>query len=140
MEDNKQIVFDNAQLKKAKNELEGEVEVLKKRVRDLQIEVENYKNTLAKIPPELVDKRFKPGIQARSLRFKMATVLYIDIQGFKEIAINNDSREMIDQLDQIFVQFDEIAEKHKISRQPDRAFCGWWTAGRLWFDRTQDHC
>ena len=116
MEDNKQIVFDNAQLKKAKNELEGEVEVLKKQVHDLQIEVENYKNTLAKIPPELVDKRFKPGIQARSLRFKMATVLYIDIQGFKEIAINNDSRVMIDQLDQIFLQFDEIAEKHKIQK------------------------
>jgi len=116
MADNKKLVFENAQLKKAKNELDVKIEVLTKRVHDLQVEVENYKNTLAKIPPELVDKKFRPDLQARSLRFKMATVLFINIHGFKEIAVNKDSREMIDQLDQILLRFDEIAKKHKLQK------------------------
>ncbi len=113
----KELIFENSQLKKVKTELEGEIEVLKKQIQDLKKEVERYKNTLAKIPPELVDKEFKPDLQARSLRFKMATVLYIDVHGFKEIAANEkDSRERIDQLDQIYYQFDQIAEKHKIQK------------------------
>lgn len=112
----KELVFENSQLKKVKSELEGEIEVLNKRLVELQQEVEKYKNTLAKIPPELIDKEFKPDLQPRSLRFKMATVLYIDIHGFKEIAAGDDSRKMIDQLDQIYYEFDRIAEKHKIEK------------------------
>jgi len=114
MEDNKELIFENSKLKKNITELEGEIEVLKKQVVVFQNEVENYKNTLAKLPPELVDRDFKPDQQARSLRFKMATVLYIDIHGFKEIAASKDSREYIDQLDQIYYEFDQITKKHKI--------------------------
>ena len=110
MEDQKELIFENSKLKKVNTELEGEIEVLNKRIHELQKEVENYKNTLAKIPPELVDKEFKPDLQARSLRFKMATVLYIDIYGFKEIAATDGSRDKIDQLDQIYFEFDRIAE------------------------------
>lgn len=116
MEENKDLVYENASLKKSKNELERQIKVMKKQVAELQREVESYRNTLAKIPPELVDKEFRPDIQARSLRFKMATVLYIDILGFKEIIEGEDSRTKIDQLDQIFIQFDTIAEKHKIQK------------------------
>lgn len=112
----KELVFENSKLKKVNTELEGEIEVLNKRLLALQKEVENYKNTLAKLPPELVDKEFRPDLQARSLRFKMATVLYIDVQGFKEIAEKEDSREKIDQLDHIYYEFDQIAEKHKIQK------------------------
>ena len=46
----------------------------------------------------------------------MATVLYIDIQGFKEIIAEDDSREKIDQLDQILLEFDTITKKHKIQK------------------------
>lgn len=116
MDDQKQLVFENSQLKKTKMELEGEIEVLKKKVIDLQTEVENYRNTLAKIPPELVDKDFKPDSQPRSLRFRMATVLYVDVHGFKEIAASENSRAKIDQLDHIYFEFDQIADRHKIQK------------------------
>lgn len=116
MGDDKDLIYENSALRKAKNELEGQILVLNRQIIDLQKEVDNYKNTLAKIPPELVDKEFRPDFQARSLRFKMATVLYIDIHGFKEIIAEADSREKIDQLDQILVEFDAITEKHKIQK------------------------
>jgi len=114
MEDHKELIFEISQLKKDKTELVSENKVLKKQVHDLQREVENYKNTLAKLPPELVEKEYRPDTETRSLRFKMATVLYIDIHGFKEIAATKDSREYIDQLDQIYFEFDQIAKRHKI--------------------------
>lgn len=116
MEDNKELVFENSRLKKANTELEGQLEVFKKQIKELQTENENYRNTLAKIPPELVDKEFRPDLQPRSLRFKMATVLYIDVHGLKAIAEAEDSRKKIDQLDQIFIHFDSIAKKHKLQK------------------------
>ncbi|HAW52963.1 MAG TPA: guanylate cyclase [Flavobacteriales bacterium] len=116
MENDKDLIYENSALKKAKNELEGQILVLNRQIIDLKKEVDNYKNTLAKIPPELVDKEFRPDLQARSLRFKMATVLYIDIHGFKEIIAEEDSRDKLDQLDQILVEFDAITEKHKIQK------------------------
>ena len=116
MEDHKDLIYENSNLKKTNNELEGQILVLNRQVIELQKEVDNYKNTLAKIPPELVDKEFRPDFQARSLRFKMATVLYIDVHGFKEIIAEDDSRAKLDQLDQILVEFDAITAKHKIQK------------------------
>ena len=46
----------------------------------------------------------------------MATVLYIDMYGFKEIIAEEDSRVKIDQLDQILVEFDVISDKHKLQK------------------------
>ncbi|HON18063.1 MAG TPA: adenylate/guanylate cyclase domain-containing protein [Salinivirgaceae bacterium] len=50
------------------------------------------------------------------LRFKMATVLFVDIQGFSKIHQENNSHEIIDELDSIFFEFDQIAHKYKIER------------------------
>lgn len=116
MEDDKKLVFDISRLKKENAELQGQIEVLRKRIKELEQVNANYKNTLAKIPPELVDKDFRPDLQPRTLRFKMATVLYVDIQGFQEIANSENSQEVIDELDQVFLRFDEITEKHKIQK------------------------
>ena len=46
----------------------------------------------------------------------MATVLYLDIQGFKKIAEDRNSDDVIDELDQILIHFDEIVKKYKIEK------------------------
>jgi class 3 adenylate cyclase len=46
----------------------------------------------------------------------MATVLYIDIHGFSNLTNKDDSQSIIDDLDEIFLQFDKIVEKYKIEK------------------------
>lgn len=52
----------------------------------------------------------------QTLRFKMATVLFADIQGFSNINQEANSHEIIDDLDNIFFQFDDISKKYNIAR------------------------
>lgn len=49
-------------------------------------------------------------------RFKMATVLYIDIHGFSKLKDKNISEDIIDELDEVFLHFDKIVEKFKIQK------------------------
>ncbi len=114
MKDEKDLVYENSSLKKINKELEGQIKVLEDRISDLETQNINYRNALAKLPPELVDKDIKTYMKPKNLRFKMATVLYIDIQGFGDIANEENSQQIIDELDQLLVQFDEISKKHKI--------------------------
>ena len=116
MSDSRELVYLNAKLNQEKKELEHELEKLKREHQELIKQNEEYKNTLAKVPKELLPSDVKSAMQSRTLRFKMATVLYLDIQGFKKIAENRNSDEVIDELDQILFHFDKIVKKYKIEK------------------------
>ena len=50
----------------------------------------------------------------KTAKFNMVTVMYADMYGFADILPDVDSDVLIDQLDHLFVKFDEIAKKHSI--------------------------
>ncbi|MCD4768626.1 MAG: HD domain-containing protein, partial [Bacteroidales bacterium] len=52
----------------------------------------------------------------RSLKFKMATVLFADIHGFSRVMSGMDSSDYMDELDEILYAFDMIVEKYKIKK------------------------
>ena len=52
----------------------------------------------------------------RTLRFRMATVLFADIQGFAKVYEESNSHDIIDELDNHFFEFDEITKKYNIAR------------------------
>ncbi|MDY0280919.1 MAG: adenylate/guanylate cyclase domain-containing protein [Salinivirgaceae bacterium] len=52
----------------------------------------------------------------KTLRFRMATVLFADIQGFAKVYEESNSHDIIDELDNLFFQFDEITKKYNIAR------------------------
>ena len=52
----------------------------------------------------------------QTLRFRMATVLFADIQGFAKVYEESNSHDIIDELDNLFFQFDEITKKYNIAR------------------------
>jgi adenylate cyclase len=116
MADAKEIVYLNAKLNKENKALHHKIEQLKTTVEQLKTQNEDYKNTLAKVPEELLPKDVKSAMQSKTLRFKMATVLYLDIQGFKKIAEHRNSDEVIDELDQILFHFDQVVVKHNIEK------------------------
>lgn len=116
MAETKELVYLNAKLNKEKKELMHQMEQLQTELEALKKQNEEYKNTLAKIPDNLLPKEIKSAMQSKTLRFKMATVLYLDIQGFKKIAEDRNSDEVIDELDRILLHFDQIVKKYKIEK------------------------
>jgi len=79
---------------------------------------------LSKLNDKLTDEyeSLKEGIKeyskvsAKSLKFKMATVLFVDITGFEDISKQGNPNTLIDELDTIFIHFDAISEKYNIEK------------------------
>jgi len=116
MEENKELVFRIKKLINENKDLKSQIKEIKKKNDNLEDENQNYKNVIAKIPDDVLPKGIKKASKSKTLRFKMATVLYLDIQGFKKISDAMKSEEVIDELDQILFQFDHITEKYKIQK------------------------
>ncbi len=116
MEDNKELVFRIQKLINENKELNAQIKELKTINEKLEDENRHFKNMIAKIPEDLLPKGLKSAPKSKTLRFKMATVLYLDIQGFKKISESMESNEVIDELDQILFHFDEIVKKYKIQK------------------------
>lgn len=56
----------------------------------------------------------EPGERIR--KYKMATVLYACITGFKQLTEANSSEAVMDQLDEVLIEFDRILKKYKIHK------------------------
>ena len=52
----------------------------------------------------------------KSLKFNMATVLFADIHGFSKLTDGMDSSALMDELDEIFFEFDSIVARFKIEK------------------------
>lgn len=101
---------------KENKELTGQLNNLSRENEKLREDKDHYERILAQIPPDAMPQEIKPSIKQSHLRFKMATVLYVDIQGFHEITRQNGSNKVIDDLDEIFFAFDKIVKKHNIQK------------------------
>ncbi|MFZ5939912.1 MAG: adenylate/guanylate cyclase domain-containing protein [Bacteroidota bacterium] len=49
-------------------------------------------------------------------KFKMATILFVNISGFSVVTEDQDSTRMMDQLDEVMIFFDRILKKYKIHK------------------------
>lgn len=112
----KELVYRIASLIKENKELAKQVKELSVKNETMLQENDHFKRVLAKVPQEMLPKGVKPNLDSKTLRFKMATVLYIDIQGFKTISQGMNSEAIIDELDQIFFHFNEIVKKYNIQK------------------------
>lgn len=73
--------------------------------KDLYEELEKLK---VRIDHESVDKK--------SLRFKMATVLFAEIRGFSKLAEEDNPQQLIDELDRFYIIMDDILKNYNIEK------------------------
>ena len=80
----------------------------------LQTKIDNFKAILADLrgKGEIVDE--KELDRPRSLKFKMATVLFANVHGFSRISEGMDSEKLMDELDTVLFQFDALLKKFNI--------------------------
>ena len=92
-------------------DLKQQIKQLSNQNEKAQSEIYRLESILALVPPESLPKGVNYNIGGNTLRFKMATVMYVDIRGFKTISSEARTSDFIDELDQIFIYFNEIALK-----------------------------
>jgi class 3 adenylate cyclase len=96
--------------------LEEENLRLQQQVEQVTGELERYKNLASKYK---IDQKESTIVKPRAknvLKFKLATVLYADAQGYGKISTEMDSSQIVDNLDEMFIQLENIVTKYEIKR------------------------
>ncbi|MCK5136442.1 MAG: HD domain-containing protein [Bacteroidales bacterium] len=97
-----QNLFDkNEKLQKAVTELSEQNEMMKLRLKESKVEIK---------------EGVQPEGEERVKKYNMATVLFAYIGGFKQLTEEEESEAIIDQLDELLIEFDRILKKYKIHK------------------------
>jgi class 3 adenylate cyclase len=113
---NEELVKRIARLAKQNQELEEHIKKLEKINEKLIRDNDKIKVLYERISPE-GPKEFGEGEKReRSLKFNMATVLFADIHGFSRLVEGMNSSSVMDELDEINVEFEAIVTRYKIEK------------------------
>jgi adenylate cyclase len=113
---NEELLKRIARLVKQNQELEDNVRILEKLNDRLTRENEKIKTFNSKFHPESAVETKEGEKKESSLKFNIATVLFADIRGFSRLVDGMNSSSVIDELDEILVEFDHIVSKFKIEK------------------------
>jgi len=91
-------------------------QLLSQRTEELVYQKERAEELLSKILPEDTAKQIQKKGKADRKSFKMVTVLFADIKGFTKIAEDTPPEILLDELDKLFLKFDDLVEKMGIEK------------------------
>lgn len=104
-----------ASLIREKNELSQQLKQLSTMYDSLMAEKERLESILSVVPAQYVPESVKVDTsQQHLLKFKMVTVMYLDIRATASLTSCENSAEAIDELDQVMFHFNDIAEKYRL--------------------------
>ena len=103
-----------SELMSQNKELSRENEKITKQNEQLSEELEKFKHLLAQAKNENLDRLIRVPKTTNILKYKLATVLFADTQGFNDISADMDSQVLVDNLDEIFYQLETIINKYEI--------------------------
>jgi len=115
VENYEQLVRRIAKLVKHNKELKEQTEKLHDQNEHMFEENEQFRKMLADLNINTAEPKLHSD-ESKTVRFKMATVLFANIHGFTKIAENSNSQALMDQLDSIMYHFDNIVQKYKIEK------------------------
>ena len=112
---NEELVKRIAKLARQNQELEEQIKKLIKQNEKLSRDYEKVKALTEKASAEGTKISIE-GERQESLKFNMATVLFADIHGFSKLVEGMDSTAVMDELDEILMEFDTIVARYKIEK------------------------
>jgi len=115
VENYEELVRRIAKLVNHNKELKEQTEKLHNQNEHMFEENEQFRKMLADLNINTAEPKLHRD-ESKTVRFKMATVLFANIHGFTKIAENSNSRALMDQLDSIMYHFDNIVQKYKIEK------------------------
>jgi adenylate cyclase len=103
-----------AELISQNKHLEEDNAKLQQQVESITLELEKYKSLVHKYNLQKKEDGIKKQKDSNVLKFKLTTVLFADAQGFSDISDEMDSGQLVDNLDEIFLELGNTVEKHEI--------------------------
>jgi class 3 adenylate cyclase len=100
-----------SKLAKQNRELEEKLKKLLKQNERLLRENEELKESAGTLKATVDSEK-----SGRSLRFNMVTVLFANMHGFSKLVEDMDSTSVMDELDEVLIEFDAIVAKYKIEK------------------------
>jgi class 3 adenylate cyclase len=96
--------------------LQDEQKKLQIEQKKLKIEQQKSEKLLLNILPKPIADRLKKGEQTIADSFPEVTVLFSDLVGFTELSTTIEPCELVEKLNQIFLAFDKLTEKHQLEK------------------------
>jgi len=90
--------------------------IIHKRTRELEQEKDKADKLIERMLPKETADELKAGVKTKPYFYNKITVLFGDIQGFTRITEQMGRGMLIDRLNQCFLEFDNIVEKHHIEK------------------------
>lgn len=115
-ESHQNLVKRIARLAKQNRELEEKLKKLLKENEKLSRRDEKNRALLEQFTPEQIKEKTGDTQEHKSLKFKMATVLFADIHGFSRLMSDKESVDYMDELDEVLYAFDGIVKKYNIEK------------------------
>lgn len=113
---NGELVKRIARLARQNQELEQDIKKLQKLIEKITAENESLKALSRKSQAEPLREGPESVKKDRSLKFNMTTVLFAEIRAVSKAIEQLDPVSIMDELDEIFYEFDSIASKYKIEK------------------------
>lgn len=90
---------------------------LQHQVEQLSFELDKYKTLATKYKFEAKENgKSKQQQEGNTLRFKLATILFADAHGFNNISSGMNSNQLVDNLDEMFLQLENIVSKYEVRK------------------------
>ena len=96
--------------------LQTEQKKLQIEQRKLKIEQQTSEKLLLNILPKAIADRLKKGEHTIAESFSEVTVLFSDLVGFTELSTTIEPCQLVEKLNQIFLAFDKLTEKHQLEK------------------------
>jgi adenylate cyclase len=116
MTNSDELVKRIARLAKQNQDLEEHIKSLEKINEKLTRDNQKIKALYEKISPDGLKELGDGEKKERSIKFNMATVLFADIHLFTRLVEDKDSSSVMDELDEIIVEFEAIVVRFKIEK------------------------
>lgn len=89
---------------------------LSEQIKTLTSYNEELSGSVRELEKDITELQKKAKGQKTSIKKKGITVMYIEFEGFKNIKEGDSADDLYDVLDELYIRFDEIANKHKLER------------------------
>ena len=111
-----ELIFKNTRLEQELTQAKMQIDQLKALYEKAQSDIERLEGIISTLPKDVLpqDITIDTETGTRLLRFKMATVMYVDLRGYRSNNNEPRTRSGVDELDQIIIHFADIAESHNL--------------------------
>lgn len=89
---------------------------LRQQVEQLSSDLERTKLVASKYKVESKEKPKSKASVGNVLKFKMTTILYADTHGYGSLANEGDNNQLVDDLDEVFLELEKIVQKYEVRR------------------------